>query len=213
MSRPLPLDHLVYAATDLGETITRFERGLGVRATCGGRHEALGTHNAILPLGPARYIELIALDPMNPTPPLPPPFGLATLTEPRLASWAVRSVDLAADTLRAKREGYDPGLTLPVSRTTPDGAPLAWRLTLRPDGFGDGVIPFVIDWGDSPHPSGSADRGGASCHLQRFEASHPRPETIADALGALGVELDVQPAPTARLHATLRGPAGTLELR
>jgi len=213
MSRLLPLDHLIYAATDLDEAIAAFAQRLGVCAVRGGTHEALGTHNAIVPLGPGRYVELVALDPLNPSPPLPPPFGLASLSQPRLVTWAVRSQDIAADTRCAKRRGYDAGVTVPVSRTTPEGERLTWQLTVRPDGFGDGVIPFVIDWGDAHHPSRESQCGQDQCALQHLEAFHPRADAISGAIDALGVRLDVQLGATPHLRATLTGPAGTLELR
>ena len=200
-------------AEDLAAAIAQFEERLGVRALPGGRHEALGSHNAILPLPGSTYVELIALDPTNPTPAMPPPFGLAELSEARLVTWAVRSRDIDADTARSRRRGYDPGLTVPVSRTTPEGARLDWRLTVRPEPFGDGLVPFVIDWAATPHPSRPDEGGIERCTLQSFEGVHPEPPVVADALRALQADLGVQEGDAPRLQATLAGPAGTLDLR
>jgi len=212
MSNPLPLDHLVYAVPDLGEAMTRFEKKLGVGAWFGGRHEGFGSHNAILPLQETSYVELIALDPDNPEPAMPPPFGLAELSEPRLVTWAVRSQDIEADTARSKERGYDTGLTLPASRTTPDGVRLEWKLTLHPEPVFDGLVPFVIDWAATPHPARPDEADIARCTLQSFSGLHPQASSVTETLGALGAELTVQQGGAPGLRATLAGPAGTLEL-
>jgi len=213
MSGSLLLDHLVYAVTDLPRAIAQFEDQLGVCALPGGRHEALGSYNAILPLSGSSYVELIALDPTNPAPAMAPPFGLAELSEAQLVTWAVRSGDIAVDTARARQRGYDPGLTVPVSRTTPEGVCLEWRLTVRPEPFGDGLVPFVIDWGATPHPSQPAADNIDRCTLQSFEGVHPEPAGVVDALHALRAELGVKRGDAPRLQARLAGPGGTLDLR
>ena len=51
----------------------------GVRPSYGGAHPGLGTHNALLSLGHHSYLEIIAPDPNQPTPPRPRPFGLDEL--------------------------------------------------------------------------------------------------------------------------------------
>ncbi len=212
MPNPLPLDHLVYAVPDLDEAIARFEKELGVRAWFGGRHEGFGSHNAILPLGDKSYVELIALDPDNPDPPQPPPFGLSELEGARLVTWAVRSGDIAADTARSKERGYDTGITFPASRTTPEGERLEWKLTLRPEPVGDGLVPFVIDWEATPHPSRPEQDDIARCMLTAFSGVHPDPDSIQEVLSALGTELNVEQGDAPALCATLEGPAGTLDI-
>ena len=56
----LPVDHLVWGGQDLEAEIARLERLTGVRAAAGGQHRGEGTWNALLRLGPASYLELIA---------------------------------------------------------------------------------------------------------------------------------------------------------
>lgn len=208
MSQPLQLDHLVYAVPDLAEAIEDLERRLGARAALGGRHEGVGTHNAILPLQDATYLELIALDPERGQPPLPPPFGLADLHEPRLVTWAVRSFEIEADVARAREAGYDPGLLVPASRNAPDGRLLEWKLTIRPDGMGGGTIPFLIDWEATPHPTATHDRDGALLRLCSLHATHPAPAEIRAALSLLGTELDVRGGAGPGLRAEIEGPGG-----
>jgi hypothetical protein len=54
------VDHVIYATADLDGAATRLETELGVSAVRGGRHEGLGTHNRIVPLG-GGYLELLAV--------------------------------------------------------------------------------------------------------------------------------------------------------
>jgi catechol 2,3-dioxygenase-like lactoylglutathione lyase family enzyme len=54
------IDHVIYATRDLDRAAARLESELGVAALRGGRHEGLGTHNRILPLG-GGYLELLAV--------------------------------------------------------------------------------------------------------------------------------------------------------
>ena len=54
------IDHVIYATADLEAAAARVETELGVPAVGGGRHEGLGTHNRIVPLG-GGYLELLAV--------------------------------------------------------------------------------------------------------------------------------------------------------
>jgi hypothetical protein len=225
----LKLDHLVYGVPDLAEAIDDFEKRLGLTPVLGGRHEGLGTHNAILPLGGETYLELIASDPDGPIPNQPRPFGLDTLRDPRLVTWAVRSRSIESDVELSRKHGFDPGIVLAMTRRESDGQILRWQLSLRQKPFGDGLVPFVIDWGKSRHPAAvtglgfhdqndeetdprATARPAPAAELSDFSATHPDPASIQTAFDALGVVLDVQPGTTARLNARLTGPAGFLEL-
>jgi hypothetical protein len=54
------LDHVIWATRDLDAAAARFESAYGLAATGGGRHEGMGTHNRIVPLG-GGYVELLAI--------------------------------------------------------------------------------------------------------------------------------------------------------
>ena len=54
------LDHAIWATRDLDAAAARFERDYGLSAAGGGRHEGMGTHNRIVPLG-GGYVELLAI--------------------------------------------------------------------------------------------------------------------------------------------------------
>ena len=125
------LDHLVYAVPDLDDAVRDFEARSGVRPTPGGRHPGRGTHNALVALGPDRYLEIIAPDPTQPAPAEPRAFGLDGLRAPRVATWAAKALDLDARVERARAAGYDPGSVVAMSRERPDGVRLDWRLELH----------------------------------------------------------------------------------
>lgn len=204
------VDHLVYAVADLGEGMDDIGRRLGVVPTAGGRHPGAGTHNALVGLGPATYLEIIAREAGVPAPSGPLPFGLAGGGLPRLAGWALATADIEASVRRAREIGFDPGEIESMSRIDPSGTELKWRLT-RPIGGPDrGLIPFLIDWGATEHPAARARHG---CRLVRISGEHPDTARIMGAVAALGGALDVRPAVHPSLVAVIEGPAGSIELR
>ncbi len=99
---------------------------------------------------------------------------------------------------------------IPVSRATPDGGLLAWQLTVRSAPAGDGLVPFLIDWGASSHPAATATPG---CSLVELRGEHPDPEQVQRDLRALGTALDVNLAESPALVAVLDTPNGRVELR
>lgn len=205
-----PVDHLVYAAPSLDRGMDGIERLLGVRPAPGGKHVGLGTHNALLSLGFGAYIEVIAPDPEQPPPAQPLPFGLTTITEPRLVTWAVSVTGIDDRVAAARDAGYEPGNPIPMSRKLPGGSELRWRIALRADRPGDGIVPFLIEWDPGPaHPSRTAPAGG---RLVAFEAEHPHPETVQPILDALSVDLPLTQAARPALIATIEAPAGTVLL-
>jgi hypothetical protein len=204
------LDHLVYGVPHLERGIELLEAKLGVRAAPGGRHEGRGTHNALLGLGDGQYLEIIARDPGQPEPLNPRPFGLDSLVEPRLITWAAKAPGIEERVARARAAGYDPGEAVSMGRLRPDGVQLRWKLTARRDETFGGIVPFLIDWGDTPHPAATAPSG---CELVALRAEHPGPPAIKAALEALGVELEVTRGTRPALVALVRTPHGVIELR
>lgn len=203
------IDHLVYGTPDVESTVAEIEHLTGVRAAPGGRHPGRGTHNALLGLGQGRYLEIIGPDPEQSGLGSPLPFGLDHLSRPRLVTWAAKAPDLEDRTESARAAGYDPGEILPRSRVTPDGRTLKWRLTSLGLDHPDWLVPFLIDWQRSPHPSDSTPAG---LTLVELRATHPEPERIRKVLEALGVELPVTRGPGVSLLARLDTPRGRVDL-
>jgi hypothetical protein len=203
------VDHLLWAVPDLDAAIVDLEARLGVRAAIGGRHPAWGTRNAIIPLGPRIYFELFAPDPDAPAPSSPRPLGLDTLTAPRLATWVASGTDLPRLAADARAAGIDLGEAASRGRERPDGLFLSWTMTDAMKERAGGVIPFFIDWADSPHPGSS---GPATCRLVDLRADHPEPDLVRRQLGILGLDLPVSPGASPRLFATLDTPRGVVIL-
>lgn len=203
------LDHLVLAAPDLAEAVASFAAATGVRPTSGGSHVGLGTANYLVGLGGAGYLEIIGPDPQQPEPAQPRPFGIDDLTSARVVTWAVRPPDLDATIAEARAGGYDPGQASSMCRRTSDGDLLEWRLTPAQFRYGDGLVPFLIDWGQTRHPtSGRLPQ----TTLLEWRATHPDPASVRPALAVLRVDLHIDIAESVALIATVDGRGGPVQL-
>jgi hypothetical protein len=206
------LDHLVYATPELAASVKEIGARLGVTPTPGGRHPTAGTENFLIGLGPGHYLEIIGPDVAAPPPPRPRSFGIDDLREPRLVTWALAVDDVDGTAARAKAQGFDLGEPRAGSRETPDGTVLRWRLALRPAPWpGDGLVPFLIDWGTTRHPSAVLSQ---SCELLDMIGRHPEPARVEPWLNAAAnARLDLSADTPARLEAVFRTPAGIVRLR
>ena len=204
------VDHLVYAAPDLESAIEDLEHRLGVRATPGGQHPGHGTRNALIALGPASYLEILAPDPAQPEPAGGRWLGVDSPRLPRLTAWAAKSAALDRLVADAERLGVRLGGIRSGSRRRPDGVALSWQFTDPAAVVADGLAPFFIDWGASPHPAATAS-GGAS--LIDFRAEHPAGDRVREWLRSVGVDLPVEDGPQPALIATLQTALGRTELR
>jgi Glyoxalase-like domain len=207
----MQIDHLIYAAPDLAVAVAGLEDRFGVRAQAGGRHAGLGTHNALLALGPRTYLEIIAPDPGQAAPPVPRPFGIDDLAHGALVGWALTCDDIDQAVAEARSHGYDPGEIGDGQRVASDGTVLRWRAAGST--AADVLVPFLICWGDTEHPARSAPAG---LSLKSLRIEHPDPASLTPALLALGAGIDVIPVTPAAgpaLVATISGPAGMSVLR
>jgi hypothetical protein len=198
------IDHLVLATPDLLATAAWIRESTGVSPSAGGQHLGLGSRNMLCSLGDFSYLEIVGPDPDQDPPPGPRPFGIDNLTEPGLVAWAIAVSDIAAAVASARGAGYDPGDYRGMDRRRPDGLVLSWQLTVSKSR----IIPFLIDWGASPHPARDAVSG---LTLHDLSARHPDPATVDLALEALGVTMAVDTGLEALLP-SLEGPRGSLDL-
>lgn len=203
------VDHLVWSTPDLDAGIRRIEQMTGVRATEGGSHPGVGTRNALLSLGPRTYLEIIGPDPQQENYRSPRVFQLDELREPKLVTWAASATELAACAGMSFPDGQSLGSLSTMSRRRADGVLLEWEMTDPYVEIDDGVVPFLINWGSTPHPAESESRRLGLVDLQ---LRHPNPTAVRDKLAAIGVELDVEHAVHPQLIALVDSPRGRIEL-
>jgi len=204
---PASLDHLILGASDFTHGIRWIEERIGVRAVFGGVHPGRGTRNALLSLGPRRYLEILAPDPEQKT--LAWFRNLPDLAEPRLVGWMAHPAALGPIAERLLQSGISFDGTHEYSRERPDGRILRWKL-LRLTDDSDGLLPILIEWNiDSPHPADDAPTG---CSLVQFEISGPNPEQVQKTLRTLGVAASVRLSQHPQLRARIAGPKGIAEI-
>jgi hypothetical protein len=147
------MDHIVYAVPRLTQAVAWFAGVTAVQPVRGGSHHGRGTANFLVGLGAGAFLEIIGPDPNQPQPAGGWWFGIGRLTAPRIVTWAIRTVDIDGSVAAAKAQGYDPGQPSSMSRRTDAGDVLQWRLTPPQIELNDGLVPFLIDWGSTPHPT------------------------------------------------------------
>lgn len=204
------VDHLVYATPDLNRGVEEIEKLLGVRATVGGQHPGRGTRNALIALGPRTYLEIIAPDPDQPPPKNPRPFGIDGLKKSRLVAWFVSSPDLEQWRARAVGNGVPLGEVMSGSRRRPDGTQLSWQFTDPSAVVANGIVPLLINWGESDHPANSAAKGATLISLR---AEHPDVQRVSAMLRHLAIDLPLKAGESPALIAIIEGPRGRVELR
>ncbi|WP_329260124.1 VOC family protein [Streptomyces sp. NBC_01478] len=203
---PARLDHLVLATPELAATVTHFTERTGIAPVAGGAHVGRGTRNYLVSLGGSRYLEIIGPDLEQPAPSAPRPFGLEGLAAARTVTWALSPPDLDAAVAAARAQGYDPGPVRAMSRRRPDGTLLEWRLTDGATAHPSGLVPFLIDWSSSPHPTTA---GLPVAPLLELTATAPVPDEIRPLLSAVGAELPLAEGPVG-LSFTVNTPRGAV---
>ena len=211
------LDHLIYATPDLDTAVEELADRLGTIPVPGGAHPGWGTRNSLIGLGTGVYLEIIGPDPRQPDPEHSRPFLIDDLTEARLVTWAYRhpdpesmrdAVDLVLrNTTEDQRVQLGPVRSM--SRKRPDGGTLRWRLSdpmALPVG---GVVPFVIDWGSTPHPSTTLPN---DCQLLELIVGHPDPATIRPVLDTIVSGMSIVAAAEPGISARLQTPNGEVDL-
>jgi len=209
----LRLDHITVAADSLASGVAHAEAALGVKIPFGGAHPLMGTHNHLLRLGDALFLEIIAIDPAAGPLSRRRWFGLddpAVRAElaagPQLATWVVAADDIE----KCLREV--PHAAGPAVRVT--RGDLQWLIGVPNDGSMpfDGAFPTIIQWPRGPHPASRMPDLG--CSLVSFEVAHPEAVSIRGALqpclNDARVRFISEPRPSFR--AAIRTPQGERQL-
>jgi len=207
------IDHLVVTAPSLAIGVEYVHDILGTMPQAGGTHPRMGTHNCLLRLGNALYLEVISIDPNSPKPNHPRWFNLDEVldyTSPRLVTWVVRITDIRATSARAS---VHLGNIQSMSR-----GQFKWQITIPSDGSlpFDGVAPSLIEWGTQNHPASTLEDKG--CTLLKLEGYHPKAKKISELLQSIGFEYDpslfsILPSEGPSLAAEIQTPFGVRSFR
>jgi hypothetical protein len=209
---PCRIDHITVTAPTLESGVEFVRTRLGVSPQPGGRHPRMGTHNCLLKLGDALFLEVIAPDPDAARPLRPRWFELDAMAAdgpPRLAMWMARTTDIHAS-CAASPEPL--GEIEPMSR-----GGLDWLITIPADGSlpFHGCAPALIEWHAQSHPA--AGMMDAGCTLERFEIFHPQAARLSRLLAAIGLvdQVTVTRSPDdlrGFVRAAIRTPHGCITL-
>lgn len=206
------IDHITVTSPSLGAGAEFIWQTLGVKPQAGGEHPRMGTHNMLLRLGDALFLEVISVNPKVPAPERPRWFGLDSLRSdamPALSTWVARTNDIHATASTCSERL---GKVESMSR----GA-LNWLITIPADGSVplDGVAPALIEWHTDSHPAAKLQDLGLS--LVKLELFHSDPARVSRLLSSLDLNglLSVSPLSNGaapHLVAHINTPQGLREL-
>jgi hypothetical protein len=206
------LDHLTVAALTLEQGVAYVQRALGATVPAGGAHPLMATHNCLMQLGEAVFLEIIAPDPAA-SPERPRWFALDDVRmlarvqrSPQLVSWVVRVPDLG----KVLHElGGSPGEAVRVTRGS-----LSWLISVLPDGSMpfDGAFPTLIEWPAGPHPY--LHMTDLNCRLEHLAIAHPESDRLTAALDPVfrDERVSISSGTAVQLRATIKTPDGLHEL-
>ena len=208
----LTIDHLLWAVPELNTGIDLFETLTGARAVRGGSHPGRGTHNALVPLGAGRYLEIISCDPEQDLESIRGD-GLGPVLKnrsvPGLFTFAVKYDDIAHLKSRAELLNIDLRGPKEISRRQPSGEILTWRLCHTDKTAFDRCVPFYIDWGDTPHPASSPSQGLV---LKDFAVIHPNDYELRHLYNEFGIDVPVVRGDRPGMRAVVGSPKGDVVL-
>ena len=207
----LKLDHLTVIAPDLAEGVLHVRNCLGLDVPFGQRHDYMGTHNHLLQLGEAVYLEVVAVDPEAEAPDRPRWFGLDDQDRVRrdwddgrrLRGWVARS-DAIDAVMTGRANVFGEKIALNAS----------FDFSIPPDGSLplDGAAPSIIDRrGRVRSMATIADLGA---RLLSVSLEHPDPATVETLYRVLKVDRppEVRKGPRLRYRARIETAAGVMEL-
>jgi hypothetical protein len=210
----LKLDHLTVIAPTLAEGVAHVRACLDLDVPFGQRHDDMGTHNHLLQLGDAVYLEIVALDPAGRSPGRSRWFGLddqeslraAWDAGRRLRGWVARTD--AIDAVVDGREAiFGRKVALPFADPMFDFAiPDDGSLPLG------GALPSIIDRRGKPRSMATMADLGA--RLKSLMLTHPEPEAVSRIYEELAIDRppDIVAGPELRYLARIQTSAGIKEL-
>ncbi|QCW99039.1 VOC family protein [Aggregatimonas sangjinii] len=211
MAIPRKIDHIVYAVQDLDASISEFEEKLGMRPIFGGFHKVFGTKNALISLGDACYLELLAGDNTNTAVPKPRWMGVDMLQTNQITRWALKSNQLKMDSEILKNLNPEMGIIRGGSRNVANGGSLEWGLIMPLPYPEVELLPFMVDWSTSTvHPTDKLPDMG--CRLLNLYGTHPTPKIFDGIFEQLNIDLEIKTSTEIKLTAIIECPNGTIEI-
>lgn len=208
------IDHIIVGAPSLTAASQWLTAQTGIQGQYGGQTPHNSTHNMLYRLPDGGYLEILCPDPANlASAEHALPFGLDTIEDLAVVGWAARVMDLHAEVARADAAGVPHGEVVGMSRTRPDGVVLTWTMTYPcPEGL-EALLPVLIDWGATEHPSTSL-RHLEPLTLERFELHTHEHATVSGWFDALGLSRDVAvvPGETPQYGVVVAGPRGGVSI-
>lgn len=202
------IDHLVITAPSLATGVEYVRSVFGVSPQVGGAHPRMGTHNCLLRVGKALYLEVISIDPNAPKPDRSRWFNLDQEHlhfTPHLTTWVARTNDISAASV---------GASVPIGDIeSMSRGQFEWQITIPSDGslLFDGVAPSLIQWDTQIHPASLLDDLG--CTLLKLEGYHPQAAEISELLQSIGLQDEslfwsILPSARPSLKAQIQTPFG-----
>ena len=210
---PADLHHVIVGIDSLERGMELLRRVTGLTPIFAGAHPGRGTQNALLSLGPGRYLELLAPNPAD-TSAAARTLGMAArlraLRLPTPIGWALGTPD--ADSLRSTlvARGLPGGTVTPGARTRPDGQTVRWRALGLAWGLRSAVLPFFVE--DDAAGPGLSTGAPTGCELTEFALASPHADTVRTLLQRARLSVDVAHAPAERISLTLACPQGRVQL-
>lgn len=203
------VDHIVYCVTDLNQACQNFCDKTGIMPSEGGRHLDKGTCNALVRIGVETYLEILAIDINNKNIKSERWMGIDKIKENRVTRWAIKSNRISKDADQLNRFNPELGIIEKGKRILRDGSSLEWTLTDPGSSPAISIIPFLLHWGASSHPTNHIP---FECRLSELKFSHPTAYKFSTLFKSLNIDTEILEFPTPIIEMTLETPNGKITL-
>ncbi len=203
------IDHIVYAVTDLAFATEEFSNRTGLKVIGGGQHLDQGTHNALIRLDERTYLEFIAKDSSLSSPLSGTWMGLDLIKENKITRWSLGSNRISEEAKMISDFNNELGILKEGSRAKSNGTELKWRMTnVIPTPEVD-VVPFLLDWGTSVHPTEGLTK---ACAIIDFKIYTNQKAELTKIYDALHLNLKIEESDSPRIELVLGTPKGQVTL-